>query len=124
FRREPFEELEAVRSRPQNAVELAAAFERKTGRRVDGVVRAFLRRGPEVRDGSRRQDGRNAQGVDEGGGGRAAPQLALAGRPSARPSSSVNWGKPERRWGTPGAAGAAGPAPGRHSPSSRASVSP
>src|SRR5439155_9998086 len=62
--RKPFKELEAVRSRPEDAVELAAAFEGETGRRVDGIVRAFLRRGRELAQGSLRQDGWNAQRVD------------------------------------------------------------
>jgi len=87
--REPLEELEAVRSRSQDAVELAAAFERETGRRVDCVVRAFLGRGRELRHGSPRQDGRNAQRVDEGGGGRAASQLALARVALARPGAEA-----------------------------------
>src|SRR5262249_14504502 len=65
-------------SRSEDAVVLTAALERETGRRVDGVVGAFLRSGRQGGDGARREDGRDAQGVDEGRGCRATAQLAVA----------------------------------------------
>jgi len=85
----PVEVLEAVLSRPQHSIVLAASLVGAIDCGINCVVGALLRRKLKcrIRQRTRRHDWRNVKGIEEGWNERTASGLAAPGRAALRPGT-------------------------------------